>query len=125
MSGLKKTKTQILDTTNNSKGFLSTGKTSGMRGRGAANRSPDNDDAVLVEDNSSNGSSKGKGKMKRFTPVNQRRPKVLFFRDPNIIDEYKSIKQRMMDRSKADSRNEVLNLDTSVHAMQDEIKYMK
>ena len=37
----------------------------------ARNRSPDNDDAVLVEDNdnSSDGSGK-KGKMKRFTPMN-------------------------------------------------------
>ena len=91
--GIKRTKT-IIDTTNTSKGFLQTGKTSGMRAR---NRSPDNDDAALVEggDNSSDGSGK-KGKMKRFTPMNQRRPKVIFFRDPNIIDEYKSIKHHMM-----------------------------
>ena len=92
----------------------------------ARNRSPDNDDAVLVEgnDNSSDGSGK-KGKMKRFTPMNQRRPKVIFFRDPNIIDEYKSIKQHMMDRSKADSRNEELHLDTTINTMQEEIKQMK
>lgn len=30
-----------------------------------------------------------------------------------------------MERSKADSRNEVLELDTSVHGMQEEIKQMK
>lgn len=62
--------------------------------RGKSNKSPDNDDAVLVEDNSSNGSGKGKSKTFRFTPKDQRRPKVLYFKDPNIIDEFRMIKRQ-------------------------------
>ena len=114
MTGGKKGNNILLDM-NMSKGFNNTGKTSGLRGR--ANRSPDNEDNVLIDDNSSNGSKKSKGKMKRFTPREQRRPKVIFFRDPNVVEEYKNIKKLLMDRSKADSRNEVLDLTTSTELM--------
>ena len=55
MTGGKKGNNILLDM-NMSKGFNNTGKTSGLRGR--ANRSPDNEDNVLIDDNSSNGSKK-------------------------------------------------------------------
>lgn len=66
MTGGKSGKNKIL--LEMSKGFNATGKTSGLRGR--SNRSPDNEDAVLIDDGSSDGSSKEKGKMRRFTPKN-------------------------------------------------------
>ena len=86
-------KINLLDTTQTSKDFNATGKTSGTKRRTNKSRSPDNEDAVLIDDNSSNGSSKEKGKVPRFTPKEQRRPKVIFFKDPNIVEEYKQIRQ--------------------------------
>ena len=57
----------MLDDTKTSKGFKTTIKTQGTL-RGRTNRSPDKDDAVLIEDNESDDSGKGKGKIQRFTP---------------------------------------------------------
>ncbi len=51
-------------------------------------KSPDNDDAVLIDDNSSNED----GGIRRVTPMEHRKPKVVFFQDPNIVEEYKQLK---------------------------------
>lgn len=47
----------------------------------------DDDDAVLVDDNSSHGSKKKKDS--RYTPLADRKPKIVFHEDPNILEEYK------------------------------------
>ena len=60
--------------TKNSK-FFSTGGTETNSPRRRTKRSPDNDDAVLIDDNSSNED----GNVRRLTPLDQRKPKVVFF----------------------------------------------
>ena len=84
--------------------FQTTGHTSDPNSpRRRTKKSPDNDDAVLIDDNSSN---EGSG-IRRVTPMEQRKPKVVFFQDPDIVDEYKRLKEAQIQRLKADSRNEI------------------
>jgi len=77
MTGGKKTGKILMETTQSSRDFYKTGKTSNLRGK--YNKSPENnEDNVRIDDNSSNDSGK-KDKPKRFTPLDQRRPKVVYF----------------------------------------------
>ena len=57
----------------------------------------DDEDSVLIDDNSSSGSKKKK-KDDRFTPMEERKPKVVFHGDPNLIEEYRQIKEKQARR---------------------------
>ena len=67
----------------------------------------DDDDAVLMGDVPLTGTTSEKKKKKdvRYTPLEQRKPKILFFADPSVIQSYRDIKQIQSDRRAADSRN--------------------
>ena len=56
-------------------------------------KSPDDDDAVLMGDTvtGENGEKKKKKDL-RYTPLEQRKPKIIFFQDPEVIESYRQIK---------------------------------
>ena len=94
--------------------------------RKTAKCDPDNEDGVLLDDNnSSDGNKKNNEKDCRYTPLEERKPKIVFFQDPNLEDEYKKIKESQIQRRKADSRNSIQQVDMSLKNLRDEIKQMR
>ena len=71
-----------------------------MRKTKKTRRNKDTDGSVLIGDASSN-----EGTPDRETPMEMRKPKIVFFQDPNIVEEFRHIKELQMERLKLDSRN--------------------
>lgn len=62
-------------------------------------RDADDDDGVLIGDDISSHEGKKKKDL-RYTPLGERRPKIVFHEDPNMLDEYKQMKQKQFERMK-------------------------
>ena len=89
---------------------------------GGPEQDEDEDGAVLIEDNATEGGTKKKKTAPRFTPLEQRKPKLIFYQDHNLIDEYRKIKEQQQDRMRADSRITQVELDLSRTQLSQEIR---
>ena len=81
----------------------------------AKRRQNDDDDDFVRVDGDSDGSDKGG--LKRYTPMEQRQPKVVFFQDPNMVDEYKKIKEMQVERQRKDSRHQTIDVKLSIESL--------
>jgi len=52
-------------------------------------------------------------------------PNIVFFKDPNIMNSYRNIKELQTERRKADSRNSIHEIDMSQSGLKNEIKSMR
>ena len=82
----------------------------------------DDDDEVLVDDNSSNDS----GKKNRWGKIGNGRPDVIFFHDPDAVNELRKIKEEQHSRRiLAESRNSTIEAELTTHKLRRELREMR
>ena len=75
----------------------------------------EDDDEVLVDDNSSNDSEKQKN---RWGKIGSGQPDIVFFEDPDAVNELRRIKEEQHQRRiMAESRNSTIENDISTHRL--------